>query len=598
MLEWNKPEQLEQPGTTRRPFVEAFSVFSAIVDRSILSNRGSLSDTRPIWSSLPDELWRLILTHVPLSERLCCTRVSQRLCRAAAAATEELKLCLCSDLQRSDDSEDFQHWWPQDGDQQRSEGFQRWLQHNGQHLTSLEVSHLADALTQLPCQNLRQLCVEGSDVQLGPSSSQPGILHSCRGLTKLHVRPSDSLAALSAVPDLQHLELDVPYNHPDHHTLRLPGSVLMVLAQLTCLHLSGVVVTAESLQHISALQHLQVLHLAKPEVSIISPSNTPGLAQLTGLHTLHLSGANLDPAVLQDYTQLQHIKLDICALSGANSAAVLLSVLGRQLQLQDLELSRLQCDWPAAASAFTAITASSRLQGLTLVMDGLPAGIWQAVFNRQQQLPQLQSVMVGPGGSHFADLQGPAATDFSQEDISMLVDCCPGLQRLDVDLQPGGVQLSALSQLTALTALSIHKATEVSVKSLSALLRLQELSVHAVQPVSAPAMAFLTALRQLRHLDVASRGADGTFVTFDSKVSSLPESGDVPKSTWLPEGLPEGNNAAHTARLQVEQSHCIHWTESQPFKLQVFCHVFVQLLALVMHWSPPFLHTSSAQQGF
>ena len=69
-------------------------------------------------------------------------------------------------------------------DKQRSEDFQRWLQHNGQHITSLEVTINA-ALTDLPCPHLQQLIVQNSDVQLGPSSSQPGILHSCSGLTSL-----------------------------------------------------------------------------------------------------------------------------------------------------------------------------------------------------------------------------------------------------------------------------------------------------------------------------------------------------------------------------------------------------------------------------
>ena len=258
-----------------------------------------------MWSGLPEELWKLILVHVPLPERLgTCSRVSQKLCRAAAAATEQLEV----QLQRS---------------AQRSQGVVQWLHHNGQHVTSIQLRNFNASLTELPCLQLRKLAVDGGSVQLGPSSSHPGVLHSCSGLTKLRlwgcivVDGCRSLAALSAVPALQHLHLCVTAATAFKHRLELPGSILQVLTQLTLLELEEIVgVTADTLQHISALQQLQVLSLTPPssvprrQSSVpLSPSSTPGLTQLTGLHTLKVSRVSLDPAVLQQHTQLRHLEL-------------------------------------------------------------------------------------------------------------------------------------------------------------------------------------------------------------------------------------------------------------------------------------------------
>ena len=402
---------------------------------------------------------------------------------------------------------------------QRSEEFLQWLHRNGRYVTSLDLQGFSSDLTELPCRQLRQLVVSNDtddtdtpSVQLGPSSSHPGVLHSCSGLTLLKLRSCEivdspnSLSALSAVPALQHLELSEFHGDDDSDDLGLPSSILQLLTQLTFLEVGpGIDVTAESLQHISGLQHLQEFRLAYPSVYLcLSPSSTPGLAQLTGLHTLKLSRATLDAAVLQDYTQLQQFKLQACTLSSADSAAVLLSVLGRQVQLQQLELLDLLCEWPAA-SAFTALAASSRLQKLYLLLADLPAGVWQAVFNRQQQLPQLQFFRSGRFGDEEYDngpVKYPAETDFSSADLSRLVDCCPGLQSVKLDIQ-ADVQLAVLSQLTALTALSVWRANQVSVKSLSGLARLEDLSLYVMTPFSAPSLLHLTALQRLTSLEVS-----------------------------------------------------------------------------------------------
>ena len=321
-------------------------------------------------SCLPDELWKLILVHIPLPERLGrCSRVSQQLSRAAAAATEQLELELNYNVQR------FQ-------------GLMQWVEKHGQHIKELDLNRVGGTLTELPCWQLRQLGIFNGSVQLGPSSSHPGVLHSCNGLTKLQlwscqVDGPDNLSALSAVPALQHLELS--YISSSTGYVSLPGSVLQVLTQLSALKLElNIKVTAESLQHSSALQHLQVLSLYHPLVPL-SPSSTPGLAQLTGLQAIKLSYFDepLDAALLQHYTRLQQLQLQGGDLTGAAGSATLLAAIGQQPQLEQLELWGVRCEWPRAAGAYTALTASSRLQELDVHVDEWPAGVWQSVFRPQ-----------------------------------------------------------------------------------------------------------------------------------------------------------------------------------------------------------------------
>ena len=394
------------------------------------------------WSSLPEDLWKLILVHVPLPERLGpCSRVSQKLCRAAAAATDQLELRLGHSAQRT-------------------EGIARWLFLNSHQLTSLNLRRLGAPLLELPCQQLRQLYIGDAWVRLGPSSHHLGVLHSCNGLKKLHLclcefmDGPNSLSALSAVPALQHLELGRVYGTSTPDQLELPGSVLQMLTQLTFLDLNYTVkVTAESLQHISALQRLQVLYLDEPSEPL-SPSSTPGLAQLTGLQAFRLANATLDPAVLQHCKQLRQLKL---ATVEAASGEELLSLVGQQLQLQQLRLWDMRCKWPTAPSAYTALTASSRLQELAVQLDGLPAGIWQAVFKPQQQLPHLQKLVSASWDASGDNdgVQDPLAVAFNAADLSTLVSCCPRMSGLQIILQ-ADVQLAALSQLAAFTTWVWH----------------------------------------------------------------------------------------------------------------------------------------------
>lgn len=275
-------------------------------------------------------------------------------------------------------------------------------------------------------------------------------------------------------------------------------AVLQALTQLTFLSIDGCIkVTAESLQHISCLQRLRGLGLQSHKLPL-SPSHTPYLAQLTGLHTLSLLLVTLDPDLLQQYTQLQNLRLSVPTLSGLNSGASLLAVIAKQVQLRTLQLHQVDCAWPAAAAAFTTLTASSSLQELKLLLDGLPAGTLQAMLRPQQQLVHLRSLTFN---IWCKDETGSDAPSVSSADVVRLASCCPGLQELTLTLQRD-VQLTVLSQLTGLSNLTLHEASESTVKTLSAVTQLQTLDIFVICPFEQSAVVPLTSLRQLTELFV------------------------------------------------------------------------------------------------
>jgi hypothetical protein len=68
-------------------------------------------------------------------------------------------------------------------------------------------------LHTLPCPQLRQLHLQGLNVQLAASRGLPGVLHACTGLQGLQLcgcfiqDPAESAAAIAALPGLQRLWL-------------------------------------------------------------------------------------------------------------------------------------------------------------------------------------------------------------------------------------------------------------------------------------------------------------------------------------------------------------------------------------------------------
>jgi len=444
------------------------------------------------WSTLSEDVWKHILVHIPLEQRLgSCSRVSKTLNRAAAAAaTQQIELCL----------------YAGEAGVQRLPGLCQWMQQHGQHLTSLQLSAYGTAvgriLTQLPCPNLHKLHLQNMRVQLSASSTQPGVLHSCTRLTKLSLIrcPStdghSSLAALSALVGLQHLTVS-----GSSDVSALPSIVLQHLTQLTHLYLQylGRLLNADSFQHFSCLVNLQELHIHGSSVPL-SPSTTPGWSRLTALRKVSIQRASFDPSILQDCTQLQGLELQSVAVISAGGAAALHSLVGRQQQLQSLQLAELEYDWPVTAAAYSSLTASSNLHTLKMAIDNLPPGIWPHVFPSDRQLPALRELALRWQDVDAAQPSPPAV--LTTDDISCLASCCPGLHRIIIDVQPG-TELSALAKASGLTRLlvwGLHEEGFASLRAVSRLVSLQDLSVQLGGPITPQDLLSLTALTGLTRL--------------------------------------------------------------------------------------------------
>jgi len=99
-------------------------------------------------------------------------------------------------------------------------------------------------------------------------------------------------------------------------------------------------------------------------------------------------------------------------------------------------------------------------------------------------------------------LSAAAAAAAGTDDISRLVSCCPGLHRINIEVQPGA-QLSDLAKATGLTHLSVsglREETFESLRALSGLVSLQELSVHLGGPIAPQDLLCLTTLTGLTRL--------------------------------------------------------------------------------------------------
>ena len=177
----------------------------------------------------------------------------------------------------------------------------------------------------------------------------------------------------------------------------------------------------QPLQALTRLVDLRIEYLN----DVVTSSVLSGMQHLTRLELSFC--VEMEPDGLAGKTKLQHLCLRECEIvGGAAGGAQLLSHLQPLQQLTRLDL------WfslPAVegsnppASAYAALTASSKLQQLNIGACTLPAGVWQHMFPTGRQLPNLQSLNIScikqPSGSYA---QTPEAT--------RLVSCCPCLHSL------------------------------------------------------------------------------------------------------------------------------------------------------------------------
>jgi hypothetical protein len=259
-------------------------------------------------------------------------------------------------------------------------------------------------------------------------------------------------AALSLLPELEQLwALNIGGY--------FPFEALQQLQQLTSLKIVASRMSRSPGQASCDLTPLQALtRLVDLEFSIVDnvTVTADALSNMCGLTCLRLSSVSgvVDPGALVGKSRLQHLDLSSCRLAGgAVGVAQLLSQLEHLQQLTRLQLACIlastdEGDSPAAA--YAALAASSTLQHLDVCGCTLPVGVWQHIFPAGRQLPHLQTLNV-------AAVKLPAGAYSAAPDGNRLVDCCPGLQELEMLwLLCNAEQLTPLSRLSGLTRLSLN----------------------------------------------------------------------------------------------------------------------------------------------
>lgn len=422
--------------------------------------------------------------------------------------------------------------------QQRLQGLQQWL------------TKTAAAVHSIQLQANRATGLFGLQLQLSAlieSVSNPSALTQlCISNAAFLGEPAAvSLTALRSLPGLKELRLQQltahSYRNPENPAsegfvslvapVKLPGSALAALSCLTALQLdTGVSIVDESLQHLSCLTALKQLQLQWPGQGLtaaplqqlsclqqlthcsfagaaisFSCEETPALLKFTGLKHLALTACHgFQPALLTALTALQHFELCDTRVQGydAGATALLAYITGLQ------HLTHLCIKWSLmnalpTSEAYTALTAPSQLQHLTLHDLVLRKDAWSFVLPADKQLTQLTAVSIATGG--------PGQPILQQGDLNRLVECCPNLQKLDVGraLHPY-VDISRLSQLTGLRELSVSNVNTPWMREdvLVQLTGLQVLELCAPSNMTASGVTSLAPLQQLQRLVIAPHCAD------------------------------------------------------------------------------------------
>jgi hypothetical protein len=362
---------------------------------------------------------------------------------------------------------------------------------------------------------LRSLQLDRVQVQLQPGGGFQGVLGAAAALTaltQLQLTSCDLLddaaaeplaAALSQLPaGMQHLGIRIIRRRRRDEQLQFPTAVLQQqLQHLTYLELAGVDLQGPNeetpaLQPLQALTRLVDLRLSPAHGRVDFTASM--LSDTHNLTRLDLSFGSIEPGVLADKALLLHARLGKTA-GGAAGEAQLLSQLQPLQQLTHLSLwGSLQAveEGNPPAAAYSALTASSKLQQLSFHNCTLPTGVWQHVFPAGRQLQHLTSLCI-------AGVRQPSGEYASAPEGSLLASCCAGLQDLDMtNLQYSAEQLSSLQGVTSLHTLHLV-ATEPlleMVQALRQLAGLRALQLDARSTAQGGLLLQLTAVQQLTRL--------------------------------------------------------------------------------------------------
>jgi hypothetical protein len=430
--------------------------------------------------------------------------------------------------------------------QQQLDSVLLYLDRHGSHVNSLKLSQpltmrwgrpFRFTLRHLPSTlQLQSLELSGWDLQLLSDNGSEGVLAAAVAagappLKQLQLDCCELLdgaeglaAALLQLPALEHLcifcnciydcicDCDCNYYCNATATASFATGVLQQLQQLTYLELAGDCLqgpdeASPDLQPLTALARLVDLRLRLEDT--ISASMLSSVCHLT---RLVMDKGGFEPGALAGKPKLQHLELTACSLynqhqTGGLWVAELLSQLQHQTQLTYLcvggSMMRSCGELYPPAAAYAALTASSKLQHLSISWCKLPPDVWEHLFPAGRQLLHLTSLDISkvkqqlPYGAALAP------------DGSRLASCCPSLQSLDMsNLQYSPQQLTQLQGLSGLHSLHLvigkrGKSFEASTDTgdtLQAVAQLTGLRELHLSVYNAPMQLLVTQLQLLQYL--------------------------------------------------------------------------------------------------
>jgi hypothetical protein len=329
--------------------------------------------------------------------------------------------------------------------QAQADGVLRYLEKHAKHVDSLELedgekygpnvvlnplpTDLRLRSLQLAKWTLQQGVLQG---ELGPLGEVSALKQLCLRHCELQDGMADVLAAtLWRLPaGLEHLcigTLSIAGRAIDID-LTFPARVLQQLQGLTYLELADLKLpgTDPTLQSLSTLTRLRDLR-----VEDVGDSTTITASMLSNMHDLTrlelCRDAHMESSALAGKTRLQHLYLYLYH-KDAGEVEQLLSHLQHLQQLTHLHMehnmSVVKDEAPLPAAAYSALTASSKLQYLDARWFGLPVDAWPHVFPPGRQLPHLQELAIRVTQTSVAAGSLPTLGGTS------LVSCCPGLESL------------------------------------------------------------------------------------------------------------------------------------------------------------------------
>jgi hypothetical protein len=445
-------------------------------------------------------------------------------------------------------------------EQQQVDSVLQYLDRHGSHVDSLKLRGPDEdelTLCQLPPSlQLHSLVLAQFHVRLLPGNGSQGVLGAAADaaarappLTQLQLNECTLLdgvkslvAALRQLHALEHLSLYSISETPFGKWVCFPTGVLQQLQQLTYLELAYIALQGPDpagpfLQPLTALTRLADLRLGDlvPERQRVTASILSGMCHLTRLAVI---SAAFEPAALADKPKLQHLELAVCTVQppvGGSGLVALLSQLQQQTQLTHLDLRhsvRMGAMGAAVgrnppAAAYAALTASSKLQHLSISECRLPADVWQHLFPADRQLQHLTSLDIS-AVDNLSYGASPAPEG------SRLVSCCPSLQSLNLCyLRYRPQQLTQLQGLSGLHTLRLLTGTAHQLadnvpadtgETLQAVCQLTGLRKLGLTVDDAPTQRLVTQLQQLQrlpHLTVLDY-SEGTPAVLKQEVGGSP----------------------------------------------------------------------------